>query len=379
MSPVFHAVCSSMFVSKEWIYALNEATSTGGISYFLDFRFVAASNFILLQLFCGLANQTIQDSLAIFNKTPFINTQVLPSSIINLKSQALATTFQQSIANSFSLQIAFIQAMSYGNQLLSSSFTNDNLYAENSNTNNLTVEIVSQGYIGSNGTQCSCLLEPSTCSSPSAIYQELGDDLSTKVILLSVPSFVLGCFSIDSVFLSSLECFYNQSCIDALQPYITEIKMIPLNASQPSRYRPNTRLQEIIEQLLVETWNTTISFESYFAACAPHICTYTYEKRGNFLFLLTTIFSLIGGLTVMFRYLSPFLTLVIFNRHRRELDDTPPVTYRIRRKCALELFQSLHSKKKRFFRNPIESFRVCHHMKPFISFRDRVSELSKTL
>jgi hypothetical protein len=78
-------------------------------------------------------------------------------------------------------------------------------------------------------------------------------------------------------------------------------KCVALNISQPSQYKPNTRIGEIIENLLVENWNTFISFEKYFSACAPQLCTYSYEKRENFIFILTTLFSLFGGLTVVFR------------------------------------------------------------------------------
>jgi hypothetical protein len=44
--------------------------------------------------------------------------------------------------------------------------------------------------------------------------------------------------------------------------------MTALNISQSSQYKPNTRIGEIIENLLVEKWNTFISFEQYFSACA---------------------------------------------------------------------------------------------------------------
>jgi hypothetical protein len=99
----------------ELFNALYDAIAAGGIAYFLDFRSVALNNLNQLKLFYMLANQTIQDSLTIFDETPFISSQALPVSILNTESDVLLTTFQQLTANMFSLQIKFIQNTSYIN------------------------------------------------------------------------------------------------------------------------------------------------------------------------------------------------------------------------------------------------------------------------
>jgi hypothetical protein len=335
LSPAFHTICSSDFVSLEWFTALLNSLAEGGIEYFLDFRSVALNNFNQLQLFCLLANQTIQDSLATFDETPFISSQVLPISILNIESNVSFSTFQQLTANMFSLQIKFIQNTSYVNQLFSELFSNGEISAITSNATDLEIELVSVNYSSSNTTTCSCILDPFTCASPSAIYENVTFSTNQEDFLVPMPTFLLGCFATDSLFLSTLECFYNQSCLDVLQPYIPEFNMTALNSSQPSQYKPNTRIGVIIENLLVEKWNTFISFEKYFSACAPQICTYSYEQRENFIFFLTTLLSLFGGLTVVFRMISPYLALIISKRFRRHVG-TP---HNHRSKCNRKLFQ----------------------------------------
>jgi hypothetical protein len=47
-----------------------------------------------LKLFCLLANQTIADSLVNFDETPFISSQALSPSVLNIESNILATTFE---------------------------------------------------------------------------------------------------------------------------------------------------------------------------------------------------------------------------------------------------------------------------------------------
>jgi hypothetical protein len=231
----------------------------------------------------------------------------------------------------FSLQIKFLQNTSYVNQLFSYFFSNAEISSIPSNANDFEIELVSGNYSSSNTTTCSCMLDTFSCASPSAIYGNVNLDTNQAEILVPTPMFLLGCFAADSLFLSTLECFYNQSCLDVLQPYIPEFNMTALNISQP-----NTRIGEIIENLLVEKWNTFISFEKYFSACAPQLCTYSYEKRENFIFFLTTLFSLFGGLTVVFRMMSPYLALIISKRFRRHTD-TP---YNVRSKCDRRLFQT---------------------------------------
>jgi hypothetical protein len=43
----------------------------------------------------------------------------------------------------------------------------------------------------------------------------------------------------------------------------------------------------------------------YYSECAPSVCVYTYSQRLDILYVVTTIFSLFGGLTVIFRLLTP--------------------------------------------------------------------------
>jgi hypothetical protein len=224
----------------------------------------------------------------------------------------------------FSLQIQFIQNTSYANQLFSNLFSNGELSAVRLNTSYLDIEIFSVNYSIPNRTSCSCILDPFSCASPSAIYGDFDFVTNEAKILLPMPTFQFGCFAIDSLFLSTLECFYDQSCLDLLQPYIPSFNLTILNRTSTSQYQSDTPIGEIIENLLVETWNLSISYENYFSICAPQLCTYAIEEREDFLCFLTTLFSLFGGLTIVLRIISPYLSLLISIRfHRQNQNRTP--------------------------------------------------------
>ncbi|CAF1468736.1 unnamed protein product, partial [Adineta ricciae] len=71
----FHPLCSSVYVSKEWIEALYSPYAS---AYFaMDFRKSASSQFELLAAFCLICNQTVSQLLADFNTKQLISLELL--------------------------------------------------------------------------------------------------------------------------------------------------------------------------------------------------------------------------------------------------------------------------------------------------------------
>jgi hypothetical protein len=70
-------------------------------------------------------------------------------------------------------------------------------------------------------------------------------------------------------------------------------------------------MQDILQQLMIEQWNNETSYDDYFNVCKPKNCTATYVSRGNIVYIITTITSLIGGLKDIYIFLVPFIVKVI--------------------------------------------------------------------
>ncbi len=132
----------------------------------------------------------------------------------------------------------------------------------------------------------------------------------------TIPGLVVNCLPVESLRLSSLECFYNASCIQMLiewhsfgvsnltiDPRVTNV--IPLDPMVNSRFSPNTTLSTISAQLFIEDWTNSTNFSSYYNQCAPDECTYTYETRFNTAYIISTLFGIVGGLAVALRILIP--------------------------------------------------------------------------
>jgi len=68
------------------------------------------------------------------------------------------------------------------------------------------------------------------------------------------------------------------------------------NKSKPSRFKTNSRIKSIVDELMVEEWHVQELYEKYFQECAPIVCTYLTNIYPDFLSVLNTFISLLGGL-----------------------------------------------------------------------------------
>jgi hypothetical protein len=113
---------------------------------------------------------------------------------------------------------------------------------------------------------------------------------------------------VDALFASTLECYYEQSCMDTialyLPPYINSTNFTLLNAS---RNQPNEPIGRIVSRMFVDSWLSNISFSSYYQACSPASCTYQYTRQRSILSYVTIIISVFGGLTTSLKIIISIL------------------------------------------------------------------------
>lgn len=139
--------------------------------------------------------------------------------------------------------------------------------------------------------------------------------------LYTVPGSIQGCSAIQSLLLSTLECFYNSSdCFPILLNYIQSTYIF--NVEEPSwfdpkplhdartmnEFAPNTLLSEIVKRVMIQEWNPSFPYGRFYTACAPSHCSYTQTARVNTFFeALIRLISTIGGLTISLRLITPHL------------------------------------------------------------------------
>ena len=108
-----------------------------------------------------------------------------------------------------------------------------------------------------------CSFEPpSVCTVPSSVIEVFNYD---KINTTGINE---ACLPSEATLLSTLECFYDQTCVDTYRQYLNdtsfvfdELNTTALDASLPSQYLPDTKIQQILNHVMLETINYNASYD----------------------------------------------------------------------------------------------------------------------
>ncbi|CAF0810930.1 unnamed protein product [Rotaria sordida] len=299
IEPYFHQVCSSDLISDAWInYIKGDDVMNDYFSVF-DYQNSGVFHFQLLSLLCQHAQQTVNISIKTFLQTQFLSSQVTSQNQFEAKINSSINDWKSQTIDQFLETIKIFQAVSHGNQLASelSHYYFPYIHSNDTKVNPEVVEYLN----------CSCAL--SSCLISIGLY---GDDvyyLELPQLFIKIPNFFLGCSQIEGLMKSTLECFYNLSCMIEFDQYI----FFPLGSSfnfsnlNENLNPPNETMESIINRLMIDSWTSNISFSSYYNTCSPSSCTYQYISRNDLFFVITTILGICGGLSLGLK----LLTLII--------------------------------------------------------------------
>ena len=305
-----HQVCYSQFVTRDWLeYFI--ATQAHGPVWFDDFRITGVYHFQALIALCELVNTIISDSLRRFYDTQYVSLVVTPQKVLESHVVSLVSEYKSSTTHNFLLSMQIARDIMRGDALLSSIYTN--AYLQQSQ-GMIYVRSWPKSYFN-----CSCDTSY-TCIDQSAIY----DGLSSKIIFV-VPGIYIGCYVMESLLQSTLECFYNQMCFDTLISMMNitaSLNVTVLNISLLSQFSKTAKIKEIVGMLMVEQWNSTIMFADYYNECAPIECTYMETSRYDMLYIITTLIGLVGGLVTGLKLIVPFIVNLVRWKKREATTET---------------------------------------------------------
>ena len=171
---------------------------------------------------------------------------------------------------------------------------------------------------------CICSTNPH-CQRPSAIFdvditESESGFRSLNVSYVVVGSFV-GCSNFDSLLLSTFECLYfGSACFPILMNYVKQsylwhaeyppwfdVHPLVYNATL-TRFHPNTSISMIVKEIMIDQWNPSYSYDSFYQSCLPTYCIYPQRiHTKNKIEIVLTLISMIGGLTLSLRLLAPYL------------------------------------------------------------------------
>ena len=284
IEPHYHQLCSSDLVSAQWIRYTYSAYHA--ILYILDYRVHAARQFQTLAMLCEQARQTINDGMQNFLQTPWVSAQVMREQLFQVQIDSHFRQWNLSTVNQYTQTIEFILVTNQANQLMNR--LNIFFYSDRDPA---LPTVGPRTY-----NECNCAFS-AACHTSMKIFNTATD--------YSAPNFFVGCFLIEALLSSTLECFYDQTCMLELDRYLNfslrqALHFPALNASLSS---PSETVRSLVNRLMVDSWSWNVYFSRYYNACTPYLCTFEYRSRNGFVNAITTIVGVFGGLSIGFRTL----------------------------------------------------------------------------
>ena len=325
----YNQLCSSDFVSDRWIRAIYSGANS---TYFFlrDFRLFGSAQFQALAGFCRLTNLTVQQSITSFSSDIFLSSQVLSEAFVRSQTKSAVEQFQFTAPNAFVSRLKIILETTVANKLVSALQTNTILFYD--------IDVLYGRYlVGTTpviyqddaGSSCDCTIDLH-CRLQAGFDDTFGGITQFEYgNMETLPGISAGCLPVSSILASTLECFYNQTCVDEVISYFpTNERFTALSTSEPSQFSSNASVQSMIVRLLVENWTTTISYDKYYTQCAPAACTYAQIQQHSFLFVFTKLISLLSGLTLVLSLAIPPCAQFIdeWRQQRLERQPSPKIT-----------------------------------------------------
>ncbi|CAF1449457.1 unnamed protein product [Adineta steineri] len=275
-------------------------------------RGFSSRHFRLLSTLCRLTNETVTHAIKTFGIQKLVTLDVIKEDDFNIQLNTTLNQFKQTLIINFDLLINTIQLLI---QLLF----------------NLTGPVNMKTKI----VDCICATDP-YCQTSVVDPIDQMYIWNPTTSFNEVPGQVIGCFNFDSVLLSTLECYYSDSCLALSYKYINftldqfDTGLKKVNAKllvydpEASRFPPNTSIETILKELMIEQWNSSFAFDRYYETCAPIKCTYSQVTRtSSFIGTVLLLMSSIGGLSAALRLITPLLIKIIVRMKRQRAPGQP--------------------------------------------------------
>lgn len=324
LEPTFHQVCTSDFVSDQWIETIFSG-SNSTYFYLGDFRTFGSGQFQALASFCRLSMATIQQSISAFKLTTLISLDVLSELVLRQQIKAAIDHFTSVARKRFSAQLTLTLKMTVANRLVSGLQTNHAFVYKANGARLMSIGAYSRLILLGNISKCDCLVS-AYCKYP-AVFDDIFGASRQEYSLqfITIPGLYAGCLPVSAMLTSSLECFYSQTCVDLILSFFpTSARFSAMQASQQSIFSQTSTVQSMVDRLMVEDWTIDVSYEKYYAQCAPAACTYSQVERNGFIFALIKIISLLATVTSVLAIVIPNLIDLI--RSRPNPDVSPNIT-----------------------------------------------------
>ncbi|CAF1202969.1 unnamed protein product [Rotaria sordida] len=277
IEPHFHDLCSSLFISDEWIHYIYGEGHLSHRFSFDDYHYSAPEQFLSLSSLCKLSQE-----------------KLLSENLLIEQIEIILNRLQSTTSKSFLNILNLIRETIGSNMVMSAWSTN--------------WEYIPQ----------SALSADSTSYTASVSYGECNCGLSFKCTQSS-GDMMSGCYPLESILQTKLYCFYDQNCIDSNGNF-TSLNMSTLKKSQ---FNLNSTIESILNNLMIEKYKNNLSYENYFKQCQQLSCSYSYIKTHDVTQTIISLISLYGGLVIITRCLAIIFVKIYQSKKNRINSEAP--------------------------------------------------------
>ena len=259
---------------------------------------------------CQISIQSIENSIDQLLSTLLISKDLLFETDFDQHIDTLIKQTKHNAPDNLNAIFFLIRNINFGNAIVSTYGTNFK-YVGNLD---LGEEFFSLFFAETEiyDNNCSCALNID-CTSEAYFIDE------NSLEKVPITGLKIGCTPTESFLSSTLECFYDSSCVNIIKEYTNYSSTLESLSNQSSI--KNITIGELVQNLFINQWSTTKTYSSYYQQCAPLLCSYTYIQKANLIYIASFLFGLQGGLTIVLQWICPriiqFIITIKRNRSNR--------------------------------------------------------------
>ena len=297
----FHQVCSSQFIQQQWIDTIFAEYERSSLP-FDDFRLTLSFFWQIIAGLCDISNRTWTDALAGFSSSHTFMPLAVTDDVIRSRVQSTLNEHMNSARITLNRNLLAIRRSTSANQMVSALATNYYLRYPPTDVNMTGSPKMSPREFNNN---CSCL-NIEGCPHPASFIDKHGD-------LVTPPGMIVDCLIIDGALASTLECYYDRSCISLLHPSLpTDIQ--PLSNSSNKDFQINSTVEMLLNRIMINEMRNEIGYDRFYSQCNPPQCSYSFNRRFDILFAVTTIFGIFGVVSFGLKVVALLIAAKIIKR-----------------------------------------------------------------
>lgn len=120
----------------------------------------------------------------------------------------------------------------------------------------------------------------------------------------SVEGIVSDCLTVNAALQSSLQCYFNQTCLSHLHPALaSSINRLDPESNHQSNI--NFTIEDLLHRFLLDKLSIEVDFAVYYQQCQPYYCSYSYRRRFDYGYAIMMLIGMFSGLNAVLQLLCP--------------------------------------------------------------------------